>query len=190
MNVKTLCLGALTLGDASGYEIRKLFEEGSFAHFYDASYGSIYPALGQLLDEGLVSVTEMVQDRRPAKKIYHLTNDGLQVFKEALAERPVRDKLRSENIVRLFFAEYLTEDSLQAVFDGYLHDFKAMSERLRSIDRSCLTAGRAFTCGMGLASYESIAAYLETNRESFFRSVDAAIQVSASPDSHQKKDES
>jgi len=50
MDVKTLCLGVLSLGDASGYEIRKMFEEGPFAHFHHASFGSIYPALSPLLD--------------------------------------------------------------------------------------------------------------------------------------------
>jgi PadR family transcriptional regulator AphA len=44
MNVRTLCLGILAQHDASGYEIKKAVEEGLFAHFIDASYGSIYPA--------------------------------------------------------------------------------------------------------------------------------------------------
>ena len=53
MDVKTLCLGVLTLGDASGYEIRKQFEEGPFAHFFGASYGSggigalVQPLIGE-----------------------------------------------------------------------------------------------------------------------------------------------
>jgi hypothetical protein len=51
MNVKTLCLGILSFGEASGYEIKKKVEEGLFSHFIDASYGSIYPALTQMLAE-------------------------------------------------------------------------------------------------------------------------------------------
>jgi hypothetical protein len=56
MNVRTLCLGILAQHDASGYEIKKAVEEGLFAHFIDASYGSIYPALTQMLGDGHVSV--------------------------------------------------------------------------------------------------------------------------------------
>ena len=48
MNVRTLCLGILSVGEASGYEIKKDIEEGMFSHFIDASFGSIYPALTQL----------------------------------------------------------------------------------------------------------------------------------------------
>ena len=43
MNVRTLCLGVLSAGEASGYEIKKEIEEGLFSHFIEASYGSIYP---------------------------------------------------------------------------------------------------------------------------------------------------
>ena len=50
MDVKTLCIGILSLGDASGYEIKKQLEE-RFSFFYDASFGSIYPALNKLQKE-------------------------------------------------------------------------------------------------------------------------------------------
>ena len=48
MNVRTLCLGILSLQEASGYEIKKDVEDGVFCHLIDASFGSIYPALTQL----------------------------------------------------------------------------------------------------------------------------------------------
>ena len=39
MDIRTLCLGILTWGDASGYEIKKIFED-RLSYFYEASYGS------------------------------------------------------------------------------------------------------------------------------------------------------
>ena len=39
MGAKILCLGALTCGDASGYEIKKIFEGAPFAHFHQVSFG-------------------------------------------------------------------------------------------------------------------------------------------------------
>ena len=45
MDVRTICLGILTRGDATGYEIKKLVEDGGYQHFVEASFGSIYPAL-------------------------------------------------------------------------------------------------------------------------------------------------
>ena len=52
MNIRTLCLGILSRGDATGYEIKKMAEEGLFSHFVEASFGSIYPALTRMTDEG------------------------------------------------------------------------------------------------------------------------------------------
>ena len=65
MNVRSLCLGILSTGEASGYEIKKDIEEGMFSHFIDASFGSIYPALTQLAGEGLVTVREQEQTGKP-----------------------------------------------------------------------------------------------------------------------------
>jgi DNA-binding PadR family transcriptional regulator len=55
MDVTTVCLGVLTLGDATGYEIRYMFEDGPFRYFTDAGFGSIYRALNRLRREGLVT---------------------------------------------------------------------------------------------------------------------------------------
>ena len=67
MDTKTLCLGVLTRGDASGYEIKKAFEDGPFGHIQEIGFGSIYPALAKLLQDDLVTVTQYAQAGRPAR---------------------------------------------------------------------------------------------------------------------------
>ncbi|MEM7464992.1 MAG: PadR family transcriptional regulator, partial [Pseudomonadota bacterium] len=52
MNVRTLILAILNKQDASGYEIKKLSSEGRFSYFVDISFGSIYPTLARLEEEG------------------------------------------------------------------------------------------------------------------------------------------
>jgi len=165
MDVKTLCLGVLTLGDATGYEIRKQFEEGPFSHFYDASYGSIYPALGRLLDEGLVSVTETPQEGKPDKKVYSLTPAGLETFREALAEPPGPDKIRSEVLVRFFFAEFMERRDLEVVYDSYLAEFQNKVDHICCLDPEGVPEGRLFVRGLGQAFYQALADFLVENRE-------------------------
>ena len=75
MDVKTLCLGVLTEGDKTGYEIKRCFEE-AFSHFFGAGFGSIYPALAELSRQGLVTCRSVEQDKRPDKKVYSLTAAG------------------------------------------------------------------------------------------------------------------
>ena len=83
MDVKTLCLAVLSRRDATGYEIRKQFAKGPFAHFQKASLGAIYPALTRAAEEGLVTVTEEAQDGRPDKKVYSLTEAGKAALRRA-----------------------------------------------------------------------------------------------------------
>ena len=85
MDVKTLCLGVLTLRDMTGYEIKKHFEQ-SFAHFFVAGYGSIYPALSDLTRMGLVNCQDVTQAKRPDKKVYSITDAGRVQLAEALAD--------------------------------------------------------------------------------------------------------
>ncbi|MEE8545632.1 MAG: PadR family transcriptional regulator, partial [Alphaproteobacteria bacterium] len=51
MDVRTLCLGVLSEGGASGYEIKKKLEQ-TYRHFFQASFGSIYPALSRMTEDG------------------------------------------------------------------------------------------------------------------------------------------
>ena len=107
MDVKTLCLGVLSRGSASGYEIKKQCEEGPFAHFYAAGFGSIYPALNALLRDGLISLEEVNQSGRPAKKIYSISGAGRQALTEAMREEPAPDRLRSDFLFIMFFGQML-----------------------------------------------------------------------------------
>src|SRR3546814_13530763 len=97
MDAKTLCLGVLSRGAASGYEIKKAFEEGPFSHFHQASFGSIYPALNALSADGLVAGRAQAQQKRPAKKIYSLTPKGRNA---RLEERRVGKKCVSKRRYR------------------------------------------------------------------------------------------
>ena len=53
--------------DASGYEIKKFFE-GPFSHVYEASFGSIYPSLQKLTDDGLVTCEALAKKNGPTRK--------------------------------------------------------------------------------------------------------------------------
>lgn len=108
MNVRTLCLGYLSLREATGYEIKRDFEEGLFCHFNEASYGSIYPALNQLAVEGLLTVREEEQSGKPDKKIYSITAVGLVALSKALAIVPGQDKYKSEFLFIMLLQHHIS----------------------------------------------------------------------------------
>jgi PadR family transcriptional regulator, regulatory protein AphA len=124
MNVRTLCLGILSVGEASGYEIKKDIEEGMFSHFIEASYGSIYPALTQLAGEGLVTVRAEEQTGKPDKKVYAITDKGRASLAKSIAVLPAHDKYRSEFLFQMLLQQYISPETMLAAMDKQLADLK------------------------------------------------------------------
>lgn len=163
MDAKNLCLGALTCGDASGYEIKKMFEEGPFAYFHQVSFGSIYPALAKLCDRELISMREHPQDGRPDKKVYSLTDKGRKALKKALRKTPADDKLRSEVMVMFFLQDFLEPDHLREVFSQQLGFYRSLLERVEGLDDNGISDQRLFVCGLGRTLYRTMVDYMEKN---------------------------
>ena len=124
MNVKTLCLGILSVGEASGYEIKKDIEEGMFSHFIEASFGSIYPALTQLAGEGLVTVRAEEQTGKPDKKVYAITESGRVALAKSIAVLPAHDKYKSEFLFQMLLQQYISPGTMVAAVDKQLADLQ------------------------------------------------------------------
>ncbi|WP_225889940.1 PadR family transcriptional regulator [Indioceanicola profundi] len=164
MDVKTLCLGVLSRGDASGYEIRKEFEDGPLSHFSDAGFGSIYPALKRLQDEGLVAIAQHGTESRPDKKVYRITPAGRHVLYQALTRQPAPDKLRSDLMFMLFFGHLLPPRHLDRIIGDRIDEYRSLIAKMESSDDQHGTPGEKFVQGLGLALYRAAASYLEEHR--------------------------
>ena len=165
MRVKTLCLGALCLGDATGYDIKKLFEN-AFNHFHGASFGSIYPSLKQLEEEGLVGHRVEAGEKHPDRKLFHVTDNGRSSFVAQLAQTPASEQLRSEFMVLLFFTHLLSTDVLRQRLDEMESHYSEELNYLESLS-GCErhTSGIDFTIGMGKEVLRSKLAFLQSQRE-------------------------
>lgn len=164
LDVRTMCLGALSKEEASGYELQKNFKEGPFSHFLEASYGSIYPALTRLTEEGLVTCSEQAQAGRPDKKVYSVTEAGRDTLKNALADFPAEDKHRSEFLFFMSFWDLMEADQIGRLIDLRI---KTLLDRLAHIDESELEAkakGQEFVLGYGRTILEASIKYLKENR--------------------------
>ncbi len=164
MNVKSLCLGSLCLKDFSGYEIKKLFES-AFNHFYSASYGSIYPSLSKLLDEGLVTVSIQPGDKHPDKKIFSVTSEGREQFIKELAATPPVEQMRSGFLMLMFFAHLLDTPRLIEILDQIEQQYAEEIDYLDSIkDCEENTPGMRFTVEFGLDSYQHALNFVRQHR--------------------------
>ncbi len=167
MDVRTICLGILTRGDATGYEIKKLFEDGRFSYFVEASFGSIYPALNRLTEQGLVSVRAEAQAKRPERKIYSITEKGRRAFVEALQAPLPEDRYRSPFLFAMMFSDLLPGERTVELIDKHIADTEARLALLQcDCDRPC-NPREAFICAFGRTVYEAILGFLRSQRNEF-----------------------
>ncbi len=167
MDVRTICLGILTRGDATGYEIKKLFEHGRFNYFVEASFGSIYPALNRLTEDGLVSVRAEVQAKRPDRKVYSITEQGRRAFIESLKAPLPEDRYRSPFLFAMMFSDLLPDRRTVELIDQHISDTEARLALLQcDCERTC-SESEAFICAFGRTVYEAILGFLRSRRGDF-----------------------
>ncbi|MFF5184530.1 PadR family transcriptional regulator [Streptomyces sp. NPDC000345] len=97
MSLKYAVLAALLEGEASGYELSKVFDV-SLANFWPATPQQLYRELERLAQDGLIEARVVRQERRPNKRMFTLTEAGradLRAFAAAPPRRPtaIRDEL-------------------------------------------------------------------------------------------------
>jgi DNA-binding PadR family transcriptional regulator len=167
MDVKTVCLGLLTFGEASGYDIKKHLEAG-FEHFFSTGFGSIYPALAALAEQGLATVAAAPQGGRPERKVYRITAAGEKALRQALSTCEPSHRLRSELLALLYFAHLVPAERIAAVLDAQLAQ---MRESLARMKRTGCPGEHEwpgsvrFVQGFGIALHEAAVRYMAANRQ-------------------------
>ena len=159
-----MCLGLLAFGDASGYEIKKEFEQGPLRHFMDASFGSIYPALTRMTEDGLLECRMESQDKRPDKKVYSITAKGTEALEAALAGPIGIDKVKSDFSFVMLFADRLPRSRVKALIDEQITFVKDSVAELEETEVGSDNAGASFVRRYGIAINKAQADFLERNR--------------------------
>jgi DNA-binding PadR family transcriptional regulator len=88
MALRHAVLAALLDGEYSGYQLAKIFDV-SVSNFWYAVPQQLYAELGRLEREGLVSGRRVVQVDRPNKRVFTVTQAGLEEL-AAFAAAPAR----------------------------------------------------------------------------------------------------
>lgn len=156
----------LTDGAASGYDLKKQFES-SFGHFFAAGYGSIYPALSSLAEQGLVSCEQIPQEGRPDRKVYAITVEGRQFLLKALEHTSPCHKVRSEFLAMMCFAHLMTAENITAVLEnrlGEIERYKAIFENMEIRCAHDWPPGMKFVLGFGKAISATMEQYIKNNR--------------------------
>jgi DNA-binding PadR family transcriptional regulator len=164
MDVKTICLGILNYGPSSGYEIRKCVEEGSFSFAAEAGFGSIYPALRQMRDDGLIAEAEPAEGDRADKKLYRLTASGEEALRRRLMVKPEPDKFRSDFVFLMAFAHLLPPAHVERLIDDQIRFHENYVEELNKYQTECCRENERAIVELGLMIHQGSISFLKGNR--------------------------
>jgi len=95
-------LGLLAIEPMSGYDLGQTIR-GSVGHFWNESYGQIYPNLKRLAAGGLATARTERQKGKPDRNIYSITKKGRERLAAWLAVAPQPEIPRNELLLKLFF---------------------------------------------------------------------------------------
>ncbi len=110
--LKYALLGFLQYDPKTGYELKQTMDK-STNHFWHAKQSQIYQTLKQMEADGLVVSHSEPQESRPDRRVYSITDTGIQAMRSWLQE-PVT-KLEANKqllLLKLFFSGKVEKDNV------------------------------------------------------------------------------
>ena len=125
-SLEYVALGLLMCGPKHGYGLYQDFSR-AFDLIWNAEQAKFYVVLAALEDKGYVQVTTELQEKRPARKVYHITDTGRSAFLNWLRQ-PVTSMraVRVEFIAKLRFYSLLRLEGADDLIDGQIMALQAM----------------------------------------------------------------
>ncbi|MBI5297614.1 MAG: helix-turn-helix transcriptional regulator [Chloroflexi bacterium] len=123
MSIEHAILGLLSLSPLSGYDIKKMFE-GSAALYWSGNNNQIYKTLVKLHEQDLVTRETQIQDSSPAKKVYSISEKGLEELRRWVSSAPEVPQVRNSFLIQLAWADSLSADELDNLLERYENELR------------------------------------------------------------------
>jgi DNA-binding PadR family transcriptional regulator len=132
-------LGLLTIEPMSGYDLG-LAIRASIGHFWNESYGQIYPNLKRLAAAGLVTSKTEKQKGKPDRQVYSITAKGRTRLAKWLAVEPQPEIPRNELLLKLFFGTQASPRTLIGYVDRMAKREAAILRNLQRVEHEEIAA--------------------------------------------------
>jgi len=109
-------LGLLKYQDSTGYDLAKMFED-SLNSFWHAQSSQIYRELNRMEEKGWVTSRSVIQNNRPNRRVYSITEDGRYALNEWINENNASGTMLENPhdplLMRVFFGANSPEATLK-----------------------------------------------------------------------------
>ena len=173
MSLRYAVLAALLDGEMTGYDLARLFNI-SVANFWHALPQQIYAELPKLEADGLVTSRTVVQETRPNKRLYTLSDKGAVVLSDWIASPTHPASLKDELLVRVYAAEPRDYPALARAIEERRADHARRLDLFRAVEAGMLQGaterkflresprvGRFLTLRHGIGYQESAIAWCD-----------------------------
>src|SRR5215813_8418841 len=110
MSLMHAILGFLSHKAQTGYDLKTEAFDDSVAYFWPADQAQIYRTLDKLTEQGLVECHIEIQQDRPNRKVYSITESGNNELTRWLNEFQTPPVYREPFLIQLFFADQLSDE--------------------------------------------------------------------------------
>jgi DNA-binding PadR family transcriptional regulator len=148
--------------EMSGYDIKQRISM-STSNFYDASFGSIYPALKRLQADGLVASVEVIESGK-LRKVYRILELGGESFLDWLQEPLIIHPSRQEWLVKVFFFRHLPKEKAVVLLKQFVKLLAEHKTKLAELEPRITEKADSFqlsTLHFGIDWYQFVLNWLQ-----------------------------
>lgn len=157
VNFRHLILGLLTQQPMTGYDIRRVLQSLGWL-VGNPSFGSLYPTLHALLEDGLVTVAVTPRQEKPSRKVYSITEAGRQALQEWIDRSVASNASLKAFVMRLILANNFARPGLVAHLQQrrvqVTEHHAALEQAIRTLDERTNWQRLALDYGLALATAE------------------------------------
>jgi DNA-binding PadR family transcriptional regulator len=116
LSLTYVILGWLNNEPMTGYDLNGIIEI-STRHFWTSSQSQIYRTLSKIEEKGWVQQEVILQEDRPPRKVYHITEAGQKALKAWLSSFHEPLPSRISWLIQVFFAGQISDEAIVGVLE-------------------------------------------------------------------------
>ena len=149
-------LSLLSTQSLTGYDLKLRINK-----FWRSTHSAIYPLLSELEEEGYVECELIHQDRKPDKKIYRLTEEGIALLHKWFTDETGDTVVRDEATLKLYCMQFMGPHEVENLLNEIEGKYKKKLEECKNaLEKVALKSAQNYE----VAVKESFGAYILTQR--------------------------
>ncbi|MHB1042840.1 MAG: PadR family transcriptional regulator [Eubacteriales bacterium] len=145
MSLSYAILGLINYSPMTGYDLKKLFDD-SINFFWSAQTSQIYRELKTWEKKGCIVSTVQPSEKGPDKRIYGITEQGIDCLKNWLSDMPdeVDEDNRNAFLLRVFLLSQLGVDELVFQIQKRLKKYRRDLLNLKAVESKMQAYAQTF----------------------------------------------